>query len=205
MSDIKLLPCAHCGHDKNELYNNADEDTEGFFWTGILCNCCRSGFSIGGISIETNQEIILRKWNRHAPQPVTVIVPPLEWEEINARGNRGFRFSTGAAYYIEPPINGKIACGECLGFEIGIFDTEAEAMAACQNHNRERREARIKQAVEGCNVRPYRDPQPSIDAMKTELRALGADVRAGAYNPSSRVAVHIERMSEQIKKWETGA
>jgi len=207
MSEIKLLPCAHCGHDKNELYNNADEDTEGFFWTGILCNCCRSGFSIGGISIETNQEIILRKWNRRAPQPVAVIVPPLEWIKWttwNIYNDSFVKWSNHSEYRIfdnrkkaltYPENRYSAQCtGEGGGWVgLGEFTTEAEAIAACQAH----KQTTVDKAIEGCNVVLYRDPQPLLDGLK-EIKAIGREAECDSDFKDMALA-HAEYT---LKAWE---
>lgn len=132
-------------------------------------------------------------------QPLAVIVPPLEWEEINARGNRGFRFSIGTEYYIESLTNGKFSCAQCLGFEIGIFDTEAEAMTACQNHKRDRKQAQVAKALEGCNVVPYRDPQPLLDGLN-EIKTIGREAECD----SDFKDMALAQAESTLKAWEAG-
>jgi hypothetical protein len=107
-------------------------------------------------------------------QPLAVIVPPLEWGEwIYPNSVIPQKRSVCGKYIIlkDPDTGG------CDGFESDDDDvisefgvTESEAIAACQAHKQET----VNKALEGCNVVPYRDPQPLLDGY-TKIMDIIAD------------------------------
>jgi hypothetical protein len=88
-------------------------------------------------------------------KPLTVTVPPIEWEGVNHRGSNGFNFSKCKEYHIVCR-DGKFVSYK-WGKDEALYDgeSEQEAIAACQAHA----QAQVNRALEGCNVAAAK-PEP---------------------------------------------
>jgi len=138
-----------------------DQNTDMDFSVGCKDAGCMGHETFGG-NYGTPEQAAAA-WNRRTPQTVAVIAPAIEWEGMNHRGNKGYNFSKCKDYRIVNR-NGKFVAYK-WGKEDALYDgnSEPEAIAACQIH----KQSQVDKALEGCNVRPWVDPQGLVEAIKT--------------------------------------
>ena len=203
MNTETLLPCPFCGDSEwleiGHLYGNPN------YLITVSCKTCGAV----GCEKETKEEAAAA-WNRRAPQPFTVIAPPLEWGEWKSRPDLGdddssketlcFRYTIWRRGNLHNSAFG----GKCLTWDgsKGLPDpvcTEAEAKAACQSH----RQAQVNVALEGCNVIPCRDrdPQGLVDALRQISEVLKRFCQTGKLGELQQSVIDAELI---LKAWEDG-
>jgi len=94
-------------------------------------------------------------------RPLTVIVPPIEWGEWREIENDFYKPSN-KGYTLVRRFASDVIRVHLMGRN-SIDGSEEELMAACQAHL----QAQVNTALEGCNVRPWVDPQGLVEAIKT--------------------------------------
>lgn len=144
-------------------------------------------------------------YNRRDPQPVAVIVPPLEWGEWDTYVNTiAMRFcvSKCGGYKIEHDV----VVGTFIALDITpnrlrflLQGTWSEAIAACQAH----KQAAVDKVIEGCNVVPWRDPQPLLDAIKTAKPKIIELLKHFGTMDAERDP--LTELDAVTKAWEAGA
>ena len=167
MSKVILSPCPFCGGEA-AIEDMSDSDD-----TNYGAGCCDAG-CVGHETLNAyyfTGEEAARDWNRRAPQPFTVIAPPLEWGEWSGDEDLPVRWmeSRCGNYTIgHDPQKGIIEPFHQAGvlFTLGTKGTESEAIATCQAHAQEQ----VNQAIKGCNVVEYKDPQPLLGKLRSILR-----------------------------------
>ena len=139
-------------------------------------------------------------------QPFTVIAPPLEWGEWrdSPDGINRWKRSKCGRYDIHQDMF-ENEFGSYLDrndMSLDITCTEQEAEQVCQIHL----QYKITQALEGCNVIPYRDPQGLVDIVKQALtycESKIARVESG-FSDERFIEIMGEKFTQALKAWEDG-
>lgn len=130
-------------------------------------------------------------------RPLTVIVPTIQWGEwedlhtiveIKWSKCKGYKLSRIGKSVIVQAFEGDD------DFDYPIKQTrttEYEAMDACQEH----KQAQVNAALEGCNVVPYHDPQPLLDALDYTANTEGVDY-------TRYIGAAKSRAKAALKTWE---
>jgi len=138
--------------------------------------------------------------------PLTVIVPPIEWGK-EADGNMlskcgKYRISRNSLrkkdnwrpVYIESDWQVQMLAQSPYSF------TAQDAKTICQKH----KQAQVNAVLEGCNVIPYRDPQPLLDILKqatTYCESKIARVESG-FSDERFIEIMGEKFTSALKSWE---
>jgi len=134
-------------------------------------------------------------------RPLTVIVPPIEWEQ-DPEDQRWWYGKDRDSKYSLKVFGNKIISRH--GFDILFVELDNsmdDAKAVCQGH----KQAIVDTALEGCNAVPYRDPQPLLDTLKFALpfiRAISSTM--GDRNQLAKPSWYDvdESVSSMIQTWE---
>jgi len=104
-------------------------------------------------------------------RPLTVIVPPIEWEQ-DPEDQRWWYGKDRDSKYSLKVFGNKIISrhGSDILF-VELDNSMDDAKAVCQGH----KQAQVNAALEGCNVVPYHDPQPLLDALDYTANTEGVD------------------------------
>ena len=134
-------------------------------------------------------------------QPFTVIAPPLEWGEWrdSPDGINRWKRSKCGRYDIHQDMF-ENEFGSYLDrndMSLDITCTEQEAEQVCQIHL----QYKITQAIEGCNVIPYKDPQRLVDALRQISEVLKRFCQTGKLGELQQSVIDAELI---LKAWEDG-
>ena len=133
--------------------------------------------------------------------PLTVIAPPLEWGEWrdSPDGINRWKRSKCGRYDIHQDMF-ENEFGSYLDrndMSLDITCTEQEAEQVCQIHL----QYKITQAIEGCNVIPYKDPQGLVDALRQISEVLKRFCQTGKLGELQQSVIDAELI---LKAWEDG-
>lgn len=128
-----------------------------------------------------------------APQPVSVIVPPIEWIGLDNKGGLRDKESGRKVYF-------DTYTQKWIGQGLKQYSTREEA---CESHQNGR-EKDVKRTLEGCNVIPYRDPQGLVDMLekiKDTLFKQGYPLNESDSDTFKGMSEDVESV---LKEWEDG-
>jgi len=160
-TEIKLLPCLFCGGEAS-MEDWEDQNTDMDFSVGCKDAGCMGHETFGG-NYGTPEQAAAA-WNRRTPQTVAVIAPAIEWGK-----RKGFLIQSKCGWYdlrfMTEGEGWQAWSNDDRAFSplTKLATSEIEAKAACQAHL----QAQVNAALEGCNMRPWVDPQGLVDAIKT--------------------------------------
>ena len=192
MSTEILLPCPHCGGKAQGICEEKETawGADGYW---VKCSIC-----LARIPMKESEKEAVNFWNLRTP--LTVIVPPIEWEPLNAVGTFWGKGKDNM-FSIKKLGPDYIAGYASMNHKLP-FKTFEDANAVCYGMKK----YVVDQALEGCNVIPYRDPQGLVDIVKQALtycESKIARVESG-FSDDRFIEIMGEKFTQALKAWEDG-